>query len=172
MFIAIVYYFSTRLVLGHFALPEVFYIVIFSVIYIINSPLSTLKFKIQKCILVIIILLLLLNFISISIAHNNNLVQKDNYHYIIIASTWAYSNLDGHIFFPDQLTFAWSFIKYCEYFGSTDVTPMYLKKEDIINLSLSKVFIDSRSYLRAGPSSSLSLSLCQHAKAVIQPAEH
>jgi len=34
------------------------------------------------------------------------------------------------------------------------------------------IFIDSLRYLRAGPSSSLSLSLCQHAKAVIQSAEH
>lgn len=128
-----------RLFVGHFALTWIFYIVVFSVPVITYAPAVMRRLNIQKCLIAVLAILLALNLMSLSIAHRNNVVQKDSYNYITVASDWLYQNHEGPVYFPDELTFGWSFIKYCELLPqSAQVVPLYLARDDVLNLYYSR----------------------------------
>jgi hypothetical protein len=137
--VTVISYIVVRFVIGQFALPEIFYIVIFSILLITYTPAVIRRLNIQKCLIAMLAILLTLNLTSLSIAQRNNIVQKDSYHYISVASDWLYKNTEGDVYFPDQLTFGWSFIKYCELLPqSVKVVPTYLPRDDILNLYYSR----------------------------------
>jgi hypothetical protein len=128
-------YIVVRLFIGQFALPTVFYIVVFAVPLLLYTPAVTRGLNIRKCLIALLAILLMLSLVSLSIAHRSNVVQKDNYNYITVASDWLYKNVEGPVYFPDELTFGWSFIKYCELLPqSTKVVPTYLPLSNILDL--------------------------------------
>jgi hypothetical protein len=146
--VTVISYIVVRLFVGHFALSDVFYIVIFSVPVITYAPAVIRRFNIQKCLIAMLAILLALNLTTLSIAHRNNVVQKDSYHYITVASDWLYENLEGPVYFPDELTFGWSFIKYCELLPqSTQVIPTYLPRDDILNLYYSRNITEEKTII-------------------------
>lgn len=137
--VTVIFYMVFRFIIGEFALGEVPYIVVFSILVITYTPPVIPRLNIQKCLIAMLAILLALNLTTLSIAHRNNVVQKDSYHYITVASDWLYQNHEGPVYFPDQLTFGWSFIKYCELLPqSTKVVPTYLPRDDILNLYYSR----------------------------------
>ena len=133
--VTVISYIVFRFVIGHFALSAVFYIVVFSVPLILCTPAVIPRLNIQKCLIAMLAVLLTLNLTSLSIAQRNNTVQKDSYNYITVASDWLHEKVNAPVYFPDELTFGWSFIKYCERLPqSANSVPTLLPLDDILDL--------------------------------------
>ena len=138
--IATILYMSARLVVGYFPLPEMFNILVFSFIvigYISNFDRYN-KNKIIPSLLVgVLVILIIINLVSMSIAYENRIIQRDNYDYIITSSNWLHKHHNGSAYFPDQLTYSWSFITYSKYFIVSKI-PRYLPTDEVFDLYLSK----------------------------------
>lgn len=135
--IAVILWFIIRLYIGGFELPSVFYIVIFSVILITFVPKNVNFFNMPKCTVGLLTIILILNLITNLITQSNDLVEKDDYEYIQITSKWICDNCRINVYYPDELTYSWSYLGYCaniNCYGDNVPAPVYLSKDDLVNL--------------------------------------
>jgi len=137
---ATVLYMIARLAVGYFPLPEIYNIVLFSVIVIacVSNSRQHKNNEITRIFVIgVLVILIIINLISISIANEYKILQKDNYNHMVASSNWLHEHYNGSAYFPDQLTYAWYFITYSNYFDDSKIA-RYMPIDDIICLYLSK----------------------------------
>lgn len=140
--LAVTLFILTRLTIGHFSIPEIWYI--FMVALPISYPL--LKKRPKFLIKVSLIILIILNFSAIIVSNASEVVQKDEYSYIVNAASWLYQKEpQNRIYTPDQLTYGWTYLPCTLKFNNWN-EPKYLGIEDILNIYRGKK-ISSSGYI-------------------------
>lgn len=134
-----------RLYVGGLAITAIFYIVLFSVISFTHSPSFNRNFITRTVIIGATLLFLSLNLTSNIVLQANHLMIKDDYKYLKIANSWAQKNTKAYVYYPDQLSYSWSFLTYCEYYSQyPESVPATLSTKETLNLYKSAPLVDNR----------------------------
>jgi hypothetical protein len=134
-----------RLYVGGLAITAIFYIVLFSVISITYYLSLNNHLVVKSIIISFVVLFLSFNIGTNLIMQANQMVVKDNYSYLKIANDWTYQNTKTYVYYPDQLSYSWSFLTYCDYYSQyPEAMPATLSKQETLNLYKSAPLIDNR----------------------------